>query len=78
MIKIVSASNRIYKNIQIWELKHVAGDKLEEKHADISWHWQVCENMQQGDTTIVGNSYEAELFNHNVIGWKCGIFTLNG
>ena len=35
MIKIVSASNRIYKNIQIWELKHVTGNKPEEKHADI-------------------------------------------
>ena len=36
MLKIVSASNRIYKNIQIFELTHVAGDKSEDKHADIS------------------------------------------
>jgi len=57
VVKIARTLNRIYENIQNFELSQVAGDKLIEKHAVIDRYAKTSNRLAS-----VLESYRAELF----------------
>ena len=57
MVKIARTLNRIYENIQNFELSQVAGDKPIEKHAVIDRYAKTSNRLAS-----VLESYRAELF----------------